>query len=486
MLGGRDALSSGSTWGVTLGPALLLLIVALMGRALEAMVSRSRRRDRALAVAVEQEVRSEVSGWRELSESTREALGFAKGDVQYPRTLRWTAVAVPVLAVFVAVPTVTATVTGSFGAVLANIAVPSYGRTQARLAVVEPLRRYRLEPDGTVAAAEAGSALQALMSPGRERAEYTVERLPARFHEQPWFPADPDSLMGGQPGNWVLDLFGRARSSLSASELSYLSAVASHPAHEEFDRVSRASEIDIVGTRYVLPFPDSLSPASLPIPRFSTTRDGARAHVALAASQVQGRDAVRAERTVREVLSVGFALIDEGPTVMDLLLGNVMVRIGADGLERLYDATGRADAAETLRWVRSSIEESLDRASLGTAAFDTEHALSSMPQWVLDEGIARGIRWEHLVAFTSLAPCANLNEVVFGPADSYEAWLEDARESLVRTPGEATLFDFLKHGWFGSRTVDEAPGLLKAVFRFTFGGGGGQCVTRVAALAQFQ
>jgi hypothetical protein len=106
-----------------------------------------------------------------------------------------------------------------------------------------------------------------------------------------------------------------------------------------------------------------------------------------------------------------------------------------------------------------------------------------MPAAVLNEKVVRGLRWEYFLTFTTLAPCVNLNKVVFGPGQNYEQWLADAEESLVRRPSDEVMFEFLEKGWFRGAGAVQAPGWIRGALRLTFGRSlGGTCAAQLGGL----
>jgi len=414
----------------------------------------------------------------------RKDLGFDGAVSGHAKSFRIGAIGVALIALLILVPVITVTMTGAVGTVIAAIAVPSFETAQARVAVAEVLRRYRVEPDGSVTPEEAGEALHALLSASVSDHERVLDREPVRVYDQAWFPEDVDSVMGGGSSeDWALGLFERVQRGLEAVEREYLDSVAAHPAHAEFRTVALADSVDMIGTRYSLPFPDSVTPFELPIPNFRGIRNGADAHVAVAALELMHGRRDRAEETLREVISVGFALIDEGSTIIDAMIGTRLVDAGAEALERLYRATGRGGEAENLLWVRAGMEKALERASVTRSAFDAEGGLRMMPEAVLNETVVRGLRWEYFLTFTTLAPCVNLNKVVFGPGQNYEQWVADARQALVRRPSESLMFEFLEKGWFRAGGGMQAPGWIKIPLRLTFGSSlGGSCAAQLGGL----
>jgi len=212
-------------------------------------------------------------------------------------------------------------------------------------------------------------------------------------------------------------------------------------------------------------------------------RDGTDAHVAAAALQFSQDNVSRAETTLREIVSLGFVLIDEGSTVLDAMIGTRLVYDGTEALAKLYYASGRTDDADDLNFVRAGIQAMSDRASGTRADYDAEAALRKMPNVVLDEQVVRGIRWDNFLTFVTLAPCVNLNKVVFGPGQSYEQWAADAEQALVRRPSDELMFRFMEQGWFRDTGTAEAPVWIRAALRLTFGRTlGGSCAAQLGAM----
>jgi hypothetical protein len=82
-----------------------------------------------------------------------------------------------------------------------------------------------------------------------------------------------------------------------------------------------------------------------------------------------------------------------------------------------------------------------------------------------------------------LAPCINLQRMVFGPGDTLDAWRRRAERSIVRLPGERELFDLAEHGVLGAGSPD-ATGVLPRFLGLVLGSGGtpGSCASLIASL----
>jgi hypothetical protein len=275
----------------------------------------------------------------------------------------------------------------------------------------------------------------------------------------------------------------RSMETFSAAERTALAQAAAHPAHQQFHLLARAQLVDVVSGRWSLPFPDSASFASLPWPRFNAFRTAGLAQVARAAVEVSDGRRADAEETLRELISTGFLLIDQGPTLIDNLMGVVLVNTGGDALEAYYRRTGRVPEADALAWARESAAEAARKSRAGMISEDIHSLLQGVPDLVEAGSALRGLRWEYFAIFNILSPCINVHKMVFGPDETYDRWRERARDALVRVPGERDLFDLAERGAFRVADAD-AQGLLPRLLGLSLGRSGtpGSCASLISAL----
>ena len=118
---------------------------------------------------------------------------------------------------------------------------------------------------------------------------------------------------------------------------------------------------------------------------------------------------------------------------------------------------------------------------MGLAEEDIHTILRGIPDLVENESALRGLRWEYLATFNMLAPCINLQKMVFGPDETYEEWLVRVQASLVRLPGDGALFELAKSGAFGS---GGEAGTFTRIMTLTLGSQTrpGSCVNLISAL----
>jgi hypothetical protein len=434
-------------WVSTLWAPLVVCVGALLAGGAARLLAASARRKGA-GGAGDASLQGAVSEWNGTLTALRADRPARPAAPARPSVFGMGVWSTLLIALLVVIPVASVVVTGTIGSILASMATPKFGNTRARFAAAQTMRRFELPGDPSISPEAGGEALHALNGVGRNDAErQPPEKTPVRLYPEPWYPLQPEPavVLGAA---WVDSLFSHRR--YTAAQLAYLRRMAANPAHAEFATVARARDLDVVGTRFDLPFGPGVTIINLPIPRFSGVRDGARAHLALAALELADGRPARAEQTIREVISVGFRLLDDGPTLLDNLVGVALVDMGGEGLERFFRATGRSRDAESLDWARSASRRAADRMVAGEAGWSVEAGLRAMPAVVLDSSQARGLRWELLSWTAVFAPCANIRSVAFGPGEDYARWLASARNGLVRRSSDEALLTLTLKGPFGN------------------------------------
>jgi hypothetical protein len=256
---------------------------------------------------------SEVEAWQHL---LKEVHGTNDAyDPAWPtRILGYLVIGVGVLGAVAVLPPFTLVPSSAMGPIMASVAIPSFVQAQEQAAQAEAFRPYRVPPSGETTATQAGEVLQTLMFVGRSDQPAVGEIAPVQRYSDPWFPGSPnrpEGPVGIAPRAWGAELLPGA-AQLSSGVLAYLDSVASHEAHEDFSRLAASPQLDVVGGRWNLPSA-GLGIATLPIPRSNRFRLGAQAHIGKAIHQLALGDAIGAELTIREVISVGFLLVEEAP-----------------------------------------------------------------------------------------------------------------------------------------------------------------------------
>jgi hypothetical protein len=469
LLGARGTLSEGSVAVFTLAPAGALLLLGVGARVTEGwMVRRARGRWFSQPWSKQLEL-SEVEAWQNLLTEV-----YRTDDNHDParpsRILGYLVIAVGILGAVALLPPFALAPTSAMGPIMASVAVPSFAQTQERAAQAEAFRPYRVPASDETTATRAGELLQTLMFVGRSDQPTGGEVTPVKRYPDPWFPGspnEPEGPTGIAPRSWGAELLPGA-AQLSLDVLAYLETVASHQAHEEFSRLSASPLLDVAVGRWDLPFP-GLGMATLPIPRSDRLRLGAQAHVGKAIHQLALGDVVGAELAIREVISVGFLLVEDAPTMIDNLIGFGLITLGGEALEALYETTGRTTDLAALRQARDATRRAAQSLEQGRTP-NLESVLSQLPAIAAKPESLRGLRWEFFTLTNTLSPCLNLNRIVFGPDEDYERWVETVRSSLVRFPSEAELFDLALQGYFPAPPTAGSPSAVGRLLSFAMGG----------------
>jgi len=339
-----------------------------------------------------------------------------------------------------------------------------YVTAQGRVAEVEPYRLFALAPEPYMTAQDAGETLNTLVHVGRAGGVANSMLDPVRTYDAGWIPAAPvPEWPTDMTPFWTDSIWAALAGGLSPQMAEYLGEVAANPAHAEFALLARVSDIDIVGTRYELPFADDMVFWSVPFPQYRGLREAANAHLGIAALRMsQGRTA-EAEEAIREVISVGFILMDESPLLIGSMIGSSIVRAGGDALVQALLLDGRFGEAERLA-------ASVDAAARAVALMDVgisadagwQNFFENVPEVVSNPTTTRGLRWELLGILSQASPCLNLQRVVFGPDGEYLRWVDQTRAALVRHPAEDEFFDLLLRGM-----VARPPTALERAFAIT-------------------
>jgi len=481
LLAARGFVTPSGIWLLALAPTVLLAVLASFF-----LITQNSTVRELLTEWDAQEgsnrVLMESSNWNERLDAAGGAIAMGAGARGEAGRYRMGATIVGIAFVLAFAPTVTIAVTTSIGPILAEIAVPTFLAVQEMAGGAEILRRFQLEPNPTITPAQAGAALQSLAFVGNDGDPETYERGPATRYPEGWFP-NPDFFPDPFSETVAHDLMRQPLSEFSEREQAALRQAATHAAHADFQTVADARLVDVVTGRWALPFPDTLTFEDLPWPRFQSFRMAGLAQVARASVQLSDGDAAGALTTLRRLVTAGFVMIDQGPTLLDNLVGVELTRMGGDALEAYYARTGQSSQADALEWAREGALSAAAKARAGLIPEDVRALLQGVPDLVENEEALRGLRWEYFATFNMLAPCINLQKMVFGPGETLDEWRQRAERSIVRVPGEQDLFDLAEHGVLGAGGA-EPEGFLPRFLSLVLGSGGrpGSCASLIASL----
>ena len=302
--------------------------------------------------------------------------------------------------------------------------------------------------DTTVTPDSAGRAVHAMLTTLRRPSASRVERVPERpaaTHVPfPSLYAEDAPLRElpatGTPLPDAAPLFARAVLGLSRAERLWLQDVAEHPVWPLFALVARAPALDLLGGRFELPFPAGTDPFSIPILSISgnnqlVVANGLRASLLLA----EGRR-VEAERTLRESIGFGRALLT-GPWMIDEMMGVTAIGRAAVLLTAYYDAVGdpRADSLRAATQPAASSALADERAARASALADDHSARERRRvAEIRDSNLRTSERLERLSSL-GLLQCTTLRGVFLGPTDEVTAVFAWARDSVARYESEREL-----------------------------------------------
>ncbi|MCC6241452.1 MAG: hypothetical protein IT353_01370 [Gemmatimonadaceae bacterium] len=311
----------------------------------------------------------------------------------------------------------------------------------SRVVEVERLRPAALAHDAALTPLDAGRLLHTLHPTA------AVKGLPTHPVSvaigRPWDTKGADSGLfaslrtTGAEGAVASNIVTAAPRGFSTQEMAYLEAVATAPYWEDLERVVRAPAVDIIGGRFVVPFHEDARAYAMPITKFADSKRVAYAGVSRAAYYVATGDFAKAEHALKTVVSYGFVLIDNGPFIIDALIGRVIVNIGRDGLQQLYTLTGNIEgqrltapfSAQPSAPIRGGLERVVSTAELISDVKNT-----TLPHTQRLESL-------HQLSYAS---CSSIRGVFAGPSADIRGTFVDARTTLARFPAEQAYIDLMQ------------------------------------------
>ena len=455
VLGSAGVAGADVAWAALVAPLLCLLAATAAGELERRTVARPRRRPVRAVPKLDLARLSE--GWYANFETVRHGQALGRGPTGRPALARAGALALALVTLFTIAASAILMLVAVGGPLLMRAASPRFGfGTERKVALAEVARTLALPHDSSITAFEAGNAFSALQRGLRPEPivagfrERPVPALPPR----PWDGRTPRELFAGYrnrslenvPDPTVIDSAMRGR--LSPAELAWLESVAHHPLWDLYRRVARARAVDFFGGRFELPFGADANPQEIPIPRFMNTKDLAYVGTSRAAYYLAHGQRDSAETALREEVSFGFAIVDHGNTLIEDLIGAVIVGIARADLVRFYAATGNpAGPRLQARWdsVRTAQEEPADltgTAADGRDTFDPGAIRRTNIATIQNHRKLRGLRLE-LLGGLGLTPCTNVQELVFGPANDIRDVFDAARKDLAHSAADSAYIDLM-------------------------------------------
>jgi hypothetical protein len=373
---------------------------------------------------------------------------FSAATAPPPRRSAWSRVARVArdlaigLALITAVPL---TVIGVAGPQLLLMNAP----IRERIVSADALRTLRAPVDPAVTPAMAGAALHRLRP--MKSADGFVAR-PAAVMHVPWadtrltatqFAERQSPWWNGPDARQIITA---AAKGLPESDRAWLAQLAQAALWQDFDLVTKAGTVDVLGQSLVTPFADDVSRFRIPAPALRNTRALAHAAVARAAHYVAIGEPAQAEQILRSVLSLGFLLIDDGFGTLDGLVGRVIVDVGRDGLHQLYQTGFHPERLAATALAAAPLRQVQANERRVTAAEVQADAIARLN----DPSLPRSVRLDEMQRL-GWSRCGSLSSVLFGPASETERALAQARVTLPRTDAERAVIDLL------DRSLEQGP-----------------------------
>jgi serine/threonine-protein kinase len=334
-----------------------------------------------------------------------------------------------------------------------------------RTSVAETARPLVLPQDSSISAADAGRAFFLLQLPPGKRAtpeggfvtpptigiaSVLPPTYPATLFARPMRGADGKPIdvrkgpVTGGPG--PDGILAYAKGGLSPAERTWLEQLDASPRWALWRQFARAPRADILGARLVLPFADTLLARNLPIAKLGNIKVMAYESVARAALYRSRGETARADTVLRETISAGFRLADDGTTLLEMLYGDVIVGIAHNALHEASVLDGRPDGKEwqarmsVVSATTSQMNDSLAPAT--SAELDAQALRRRLIAAVVSPHLMPGARTSSYFAL-AMSPCTNVRELVAGPSPDARDALLRARTTLARFPSESAFLDLL-------------------------------------------
>lgn len=326
---------------------------------------------------------------------------------------------------------------------------------RAKVSDAERARILTAPVDVSITPMDAGLAFAALQAPQlgapvrSSPSAAATQQFPARAAQQqlmwPWRAHRPGTDMfearsGGFEGPALQDAIYHATRGYTSAEMAWLKELAAAPVWKEFDKVGSAKAVDFIGGQYQLPFREDAFAPMMPFAKFAGTKELAYAGVARAAYYVAIGQPERAEAALRSVVSVGFALIDNGTYAIDALVGRVIVGIGQSGYAEFATYVGAFPPG-----YNSDPAPKTPTANYGNprgVSMSVSEFRQQLLKDIYDPTLPRTVRLEQLNRL-SMATCENIPEMWSGPNKETRAAFAMAATTLARYPSEKAQLEMM-------------------------------------------
>lgn len=309
------------------------------------------------------------------------------------------------------------------------------GSVRERVTEINRVRPLSVTADASISPIAAGEALHRLAPP---RLPSQASLKPSTPDELPWERQPLEArLFEGRRSNWwagpdPVKLLKVGKPSFSPDELAWLKQLAEAPLWKDVALVAHAKQIDIYGAMLSAPLTSETDPPLLSIRRI---RQISEAGIARAMYFEAIGEPRRAEESLREIVSFGFALVDNGTWILDALGGRIAVDIGRNGLHAL--GALHADDALTAASAPFTAKYRADTRSLAERQATAVRDLS-------DPSLPRSFRFEQY-GLMNYSVCGSIPRVLTGLSAEESAAVATARAQLPRFASERALLDYMDH-----------------------------------------
>jgi hypothetical protein len=313
-----------------------------------------------------------------------------------------------------------------------------------QLADIDHMRSLRIAADPSITPMQAGMAFRALQLRAPSAEFPTVPN--AAESARPWkslaLPKGFEFLDTRAFDRTISQgMIAQSRSGFSDAQLAYLRDLAEAPVWESFDRVARASEVDMIGGLYVLPFREGANAMDMPLLKYMNTTELANAGVSRAAYYLAMKQPAQAEAALRSVVSFGFALIDNGTGALDALIGRQIVIAGRNGIRQYNEVTGRIVPDNENAPVRRSVAPGSATRARQPISAEVMRARSIAN--ATDVTLPQSLRYASLSQL-STSSCGSVRDVMFGPSSDVQAAFENAERGLASESSNRAYLELLR------------------------------------------
>ena len=306
--------------------------------------------------------------------------------------------------------------------------------------ISEGVRSYALPKDASITPMQAGIAFNALSrAPTGAPSAYTW-REPTHRADHPWdtLTITPDMFLASRPNpniytgpSWKI--IAAASRGFTPKETEYLRAVAHAPIWRDVALVARAPAIDMLGARFQFPLAENATWEAMPLPSLGSLKDIAFEELVRAAWYISQDQPDSAEAVLREAISFGLAVKDNGNTAIEQLVGHTAALIGREGQQEFYQLRGKPLAR------RPELQPFNGNLPNGPKLTPDEVRRRLIAR-VTDPSAPRAERVE-AVRRLEYSACSNVKEMLFGLRPESQRAIDAAKLALARYPSERAVLD---------------------------------------------